>query len=93
MQGPQFVWQGAYVFSIDLTHGIVMRGNVTQVDNAAAILADPSLIYMNSYQWLSYNQFINREVYIGNVLYTFSESRVQLNALDTLKLLAKVELS
>jgi len=92
MQGPQFVWQGAYVFSIDLTHGIVMRGNVTQVDNAAAILADPSLIYMNSYQWLSYNQFINREVYIGNVLYTFSESRVQLNALDTLKLLAKVEL-
>jgi len=92
-QEPQFVWQGAYVFSIDLTHGIVLRGNVTQVDNAAAILANPSLIYTNSYQYLNYNQFISREVYIGNVLYTFSESRVQLNSLDTLALLAKIELS
>ncbi|HTY75532.1 MAG TPA: beta-propeller domain-containing protein [Candidatus Nanoarchaeia archaeon] len=90
---PQFVWQGAYVFNVDLTHGIVLRGNVTQVDNAAAILANPSLLYSDSYQYLNYNQFITREVYIGNVLYTFSDSRVQLNALDTLALLAKIELS
>jgi len=90
---PQFVWQGAYIFNVDLTHGITIRGNVTQIDNAGAILANPSLTMMNSYQWLNYDQFITRSVYIGNVLYTFSQSRVQLNSLDNFALLAKVELS
>ena len=73
--------------------GLVVRGNVTQMDNAAALLADPSLAMMNSYQWVRYDQFISRSVYIGNVLYTFSSSRVQLNSLDNFALIAKIDLN
>ena len=25
---PQFVWQGVYVFNVDLTNGITIRGNM-----------------------------------------------------------------
>jgi len=89
---PMQVWQGAYIFSIDLTKGIVIRGNVTQQDNAAEILANPSLLMGSAY--LNYYQYINREAYIGNVLYTFSDSRVQLNSLNSpFALLARIELN
>ena len=88
-----FVWQGAYIFNVSVNGGFVLRGNVSQLDNAAAILANPSLLTMSSYQWMNYNQFINRAVYISNVLYTFSQSRVQLNSLDNFALIAKVELN
>jgi inhibitor of cysteine peptidase len=93
IQYGQFVWQGAYIFNVSVNGGFVLRGNVTQMDNAAAVLANPSLIMMSSYQWMEYNHFINRAVYIGNVLYTFSQSRVQLNSLDNFALLAKIDLN
>jgi inhibitor of cysteine peptidase len=88
----QFVWQGAYIFNVDLNTGITMKGNVTQMDHAAEILANPSLLMQSSYQWMDYNHFITRTVYIGNVLYTFSETRVQLNSLDNFRLIARIEL-
>ncbi len=90
---PQFAWQGAYVFNVDLTHGISLKGNVTQLDNAAALLANPSLAMMSSYQWINYNQFIMRSLYIGNTLYTFSQTRIQLNSLDNFGLIAKIDLN
>jgi uncharacterized secreted protein with C-terminal beta-propeller domain len=90
---PQFVWQGAYVFSIDLTNGITIKGNVTQLDNASAFLANPSLAISSSYPWGNSQYFITRSLYIRNVLYTISQSRVQLNSLSNFALLAKVELN
>jgi uncharacterized secreted protein with C-terminal beta-propeller domain len=36
---------------------------------------------------------INRALYIDDVLYTFSQSRVQLNSLSDFSLLAKIDLS
>ena len=87
---PVEVWQGAYIFSVDLTNGIVIRGNVTQLDNVAAYLANPSLALNSNYPWTESNYFITRELYIGNVLYTISDGKVQLNSLDTLALLAKL---
>ncbi len=89
---PQFVWQGAYIFNIDLVHGITLKGNVTQMDNAAALMANPSLAVISSYPWVDGNHFITRSLYIGNVLYTFSQSRVQLNSLTDFALLAKIDL-
>jgi uncharacterized secreted protein with C-terminal beta-propeller domain len=90
---PQFVWQGAYVFNVDLTNGITVEGNVTQLDNASAFLANPSLATTSSYPWIDSQYFITRSLYIGNVLYTVSQSRVQLNSLSNFALLAKVELN
>jgi hypothetical protein len=89
---PQFVWQGVYVFNVDLTNGITIRGNITQLDNAAAFLANPSLAITSSYPWIENQYFITRSLYIGNVLYTLSQSRVQLNNIDNFALLAKVDL-
>jgi hypothetical protein len=54
---------------------------------------DPSLITRNSYQWIDYNHFISRSLYIEKVLYTFSETRVQLNSLDNFEQIARIELS
>ena len=89
----QFVWQGVYVFNVDLTNGLTLRGNVTQLDNASALLANQSLGFMNSYQWINNNQFITRSLYIGNVLYTFSDTKVQLNSLDDFSLIAQINLN
>ncbi len=90
---PQFVWQGVYVFKVDLTNGITIQGNITQLDNAATYLANPSLAAAGSYPWSESQYFITRSLYINNVLYTISQNRVQLNNLSDLSLLAKVELT
>jgi hypothetical protein len=87
---PQLVWQGAYIFNVSLDGGVVIQGNVTQLDNAAAILANPSLLAQSSYQWMNYGQFITRSLYIGNTLYTLSDTAVQLNSLSDFSLIAKV---
>ncbi len=89
----QFAWQGVYVFDVTLTGGFAVRGNVTQMDNAAALLANPSLMYKSSYPWVNDDQWINRALYIGNTLYTVSDSRVQLNSLDNFGLIAKIDLN
>jgi inhibitor of cysteine peptidase len=89
----QFAWQGVYVFDVTLTGGFVVRGNVTQMDNAEALLANPSLAMKSDYQWVNYDQWINRALYIGNTLYTVSNARVQLNSLDNFALIAKIDLN
>jgi inhibitor of cysteine peptidase len=89
----QFAWQGVYIFNVDLMHGLTLKGNVTQMDNAAALLTNPSLAAISSYQWINYDQFVTRSLYIGNTLYTFSQARVQLNSLDNFALIAKVDLN
>jgi len=93
MNYPQLVWQGAYIFEVSVDGGIVIKGNVTQLDNAEALLTNPELLTVSSYQYLNYNQFINREVYIGNVLYTFSDSRIQLNSLTDYTTIAQIDLN
>jgi len=88
----QFLWQGVYIFNVDLTNGITIEGNVTQLDNASAFLANPSLALTSSYPWIDSQYFITRSLYIDNVLYTVSQSRVQLNSLSSFALLAEVDL-
>ncbi len=90
---PQFAWQGVYVFNVDLTNGITIKGNITQLDNASTYLANPSLGFAGSYPWGESQYFIDRSLYIGNVLYTVSQGRVQLNSLSNYALLAKVDLN
>ena len=63
------------------------------MDNAAALMNDPALITRSSYQWVDYNHFITRSLYIENVLYTLSETRVQLNSLDNFEQIARIDLN
>jgi uncharacterized secreted protein with C-terminal beta-propeller domain len=85
-------WQGAYIFSVDTSSGFTLQGAITQMDDLGALAADPTLPIKSGYAWRDYNHMINRALYIDDVLYTFSQSRVQLNSLNDFALLAKIDL-
>ncbi len=74
------VWQGAYVFAISSEAGIVFRGGVTHLGNWEG----PD--YSNSDRWVS------RALYIGEVLYTISQSMVKMNSLVDLHEINTVDL-
>lgn len=78
-------WQGAYVFNVNINSGFALRGNVTHIDSDAA--------QKQENYWMSSNCWINRALYIDNTLYTLSNCRVQLNSLNNLALLSKIELN
>jgi uncharacterized secreted protein with C-terminal beta-propeller domain len=75
------VWQGAYVFSVTLDHGIVLRGEITHL--ATGQLPD----------WSNSSLFVTRALYIGNVLYTVSNNKVMMNNLTNLSGLGSVSLA
>jgi len=71
------VWQGAYVYNITLTDGLVLKGNIT---HAESVGMPPSSLY------------VNRALYIGDVLYTISQGKIELNSLADLTFLKEVNL-
>jgi uncharacterized secreted protein with C-terminal beta-propeller domain len=73
----QPVWQGAYVYNVTLTYGLAPRGRITHGEDAGL---PPS------------NLYVNRSLYVGNVLYTVSEGKIKLNSLVDLALLKEVTL-
>jgi len=75
------VWQGAYVFNVSVSNGIVLRGNVTQIPTGRL----PT--------WNNSGFFVTRALYIGSVLYTVSNNMVKMNSLSDLTELNSVSLS
>jgi uncharacterized secreted protein with C-terminal beta-propeller domain len=73
-------WQGAYVFKIT-TSGFELQGGVTHQDNK-----------IQEYYYGDYNQNVNRALYIGNTLYTISNTKVKLNNLSDLTQIAEIKL-
>jgi inhibitor of cysteine peptidase len=71
------VWQGAYVYNITLTDGLVLKGNITHAESAGM---PPGSLY------------VSRALYIGNVLYTISQGKIELNSLADLTFLKEVNL-
>ena len=72
------VWQGVYVYNITLTDGLVLKGNITHAETAGI---PPSTLY------------VNRALYIGDILYTVSQGKIELNSLADLSLLKEISLS
>jgi uncharacterized secreted protein with C-terminal beta-propeller domain len=72
------VWQGVYVYNITLSGGLVLEGTITHAETSGL---PPSTL------------FINRALYIGNVLYTVSQEKIELNSLTDLSLLKEISLS
>jgi inhibitor of cysteine peptidase len=72
-----FVFQGAYVYNLTLKNGFSLKGKVTHYDT--------NEIFQKSGEYFSGGQSdIARSIYINNVLYTLSQSRLQLNDLTSL---------
>jgi uncharacterized secreted protein with C-terminal beta-propeller domain len=74
----QPVWQGAYVFNLTLNGGFVFRGGITHIENGTSISDS--------------NYYVQRSLYIDNVLYTVSNAEVELNSLDDLSLIKEINI-
>ncbi len=79
-ENSEIIWQGAYVFNIDES-GIELKGKITHDDN----------IGTESY-YPNYKYSIQRSLYMDNVLYTISNSKVKANNLDSVEEISSVEL-
>jgi inhibitor of cysteine peptidase len=73
----EYVFQGAYVYNLTLEDGFSLRGKVTHYDTNEAFQKSGEYFYGGQSD-------ITRSLYIGNVLYTLSESRLQLNDLTSM---------
>ena len=88
---PQ-VWEGAYVFNVDPASGFTLTGTVTNL-NATELNAQGFLNEGLSYSYNYQNDVITRSLYIGNTLYTVSNSEVKLTSLTDLSQIAEVYLN
>ena len=79
MQG-EFVFQGAYVYNLTLNGGFTLQGKVSHYDTNDIFQKSGEYFYGGPGQ-------ITRSLYIGDVLYTLSQSRLQLNDLDNLAII------
>jgi inhibitor of cysteine peptidase len=78
------VWQGAYVFNITIQEGIVLRGQITHIENASDL---------GYYYYYPHPYHVKRTLYIDNVLYTISDKKVMMHNLETLDEINQIELS
>jgi inhibitor of cysteine peptidase len=74
-------WQGAYVFNLTIS-GFTLRDGITHQSTTSS----------EYYYGYDYSKWVHRALYIGNTLYTVSNSIVKLNSLDTLALITEVNL-
>jgi len=68
------VFQGAYVFNLDLD-GFELKGKITHVE-------DPEKFKKSGRYWYGDGENIKRTLYMDDVLYTVSDSKIKMNDLD-----------
>jgi uncharacterized secreted protein with C-terminal beta-propeller domain len=73
------VWNGAYVFSLSLDDGFVLKGKVTHANSTSEYYYD-------------YLTEVRRSLYIDDVLYTISSKVVKMNNLDSMEEIGKIDL-
>jgi uncharacterized secreted protein with C-terminal beta-propeller domain len=87
-------WQGAYVFNVNPTNGFTLKGTATNMNST---YLDNQGFYNEGTTYSSYynmqNDVVTRSLYIGNTLYTVSNSEVKLTSLTDLTQIAEVNLS
>lgn len=82
-----FTYQGAYVFTVT-SNGFSLQNRITHINQTI-------IDGLQQHEWYlgNDNSFIQRSMFIENVLYTISNSKVQAHSLDSLTLLNEVSLS
>ncbi|MBI3034120.1 beta-propeller domain-containing protein [Candidatus Woesearchaeota archaeon] len=79
----EFVWQGAYVLSLDANGGFKLKGKITHVE-------DDSLEKSGYYYSSPYS--VKRALYIDNTLYTVSDKLIKANDLGSMEETARIKL-
>jgi len=82
-QYGDFVFQGAYVYSLTLEGGFELKGTVTHYESNEE--------FKKSGYYFRGDHSVHRSLYIGNVLYTLSEKKLKLNYLDNLSEIKALE--
>ncbi|MFA5102953.1 MAG: beta-propeller domain-containing protein [Candidatus Thermoplasmatota archaeon] len=84
----QFTFQGAYVYHLSLEDGFNYQGRITHQ-------TEKQMQQANEYYWYwgSSNTDITRTLFIGDVLYTISDSMVKMNDLQGLSEITSIDLS
>ncbi len=82
----QFVFQGAYVYTISLEKGFTYRDRITHMNDNELLKSG------DTWYWGRSSSEISRSLYIDNVLYTISDSMVKMNDLATLSELNSIAL-
>ncbi len=77
LQYGRFSFQGAYVYSINLTEGFSLKGRITH-------LAEDDYLKAGDH-WYNSDFNVERILYIGDTLYTLSNNMIKANALSDLK--------
>jgi len=72
----QFTFQGAYVYQLNLEDGFIYQGRITHQTQEQ--MEHPDTYY---WYWGSSSTDITRTLFIGDVLYTISDSMVKMNDL------------
>lgn len=80
----EFVFQGAYVYGLDLAKGFQLRGKISHLTGEDMQKAGR--------QWYNSERNINRLLYIGDTLYTSSPGWLKANDLAALKETGSLEL-
>ncbi|MBI4146070.1 beta-propeller domain-containing protein [Candidatus Woesearchaeota archaeon] len=83
-QYGEYTFQGAYVWHVDLEEGFQLRGKITHHDNDET--------FKKSGYYYRSNEEIQRTLFVEDVLYTLSNKRLQLNSMDDLETLRRIQL-
>ena len=81
----EYKWQGAYIFSIDTDNGIRLKGRITHAEDDENIEKGGWFYYGSKYS-------VKRSLYMGDYLYTVSDSMIKMNDLDNLDEINKIEI-
>ncbi len=79
----EYVFQGAYVFHISSEDGIKIRGKITHLESQE--LLKSGYYFKSDYE-------IKRSLFIDNVLYTVSNSKIKANSLTDLSEISEIKL-
>jgi inhibitor of cysteine peptidase len=80
----QFVFQGMYVYNLDLRGGFQLRGKITHLSQEDIAKAGNG--------WYESDLNVMRGLYIDNVLYTLSQGKIKANDLSSLKDISEIKL-
>lgn len=76
-QYGQFTYQGAFVYNVDLVNGFNLKGRITHLSDTDLQKAGDA--------WYNSDKNVNRILYIGDNLYTLSNSMIKANNLNDLQ--------
>jgi len=83
----EYVWQGAYVFTLTLENGFDLKGRITHFDESTY-----GGRYFCYYYYHTPGYCVKRSLYIDEYIYTISEELVKINRMDNLDEVNKIEL-